>query len=50
MIAASLFLAICFLVAFVWASKNGQYDDTYTHSVRMLFDDEVKSKIDLNED
>ncbi len=28
-----------FLVAFVWAVKSGQYDDTYSPSVRMLFDD-----------
>ena len=24
--------------------KSGQFDDTYTPSVRMLFDDEVKNK------
>ncbi len=28
-----------FLVAFVWSVKNGQYDDTYSPAVRMLFDD-----------
>ncbi len=28
-----------FLAAFVWAVKSGQYDDTYSPSVRMLFDD-----------
>ena len=50
MIAASLMLAIFFLIAFFWASKKGQYEDTYTPSVRMLFDDEVKSKTDLDED
>lgn len=28
-----------FLLAFIWAVKSGQYDDDYTPSVRMLFDD-----------
>jgi len=28
-----------FLAAFIWAVKSGQYDDKYTPSVRMLFDD-----------
>jgi cbb3-type cytochrome oxidase maturation protein len=28
-----------FLAAFLWSVKNGQYDDDYTPSVRMLFED-----------
>ncbi len=28
-----------FLFAFIWAVRSGQYDDDYTPSVRMLFDD-----------
>ena len=43
LIGASLFVAIGFLIAFIWAVKNGQYDDKYTPSVRMLFDDEVNN-------
>ena len=39
LIGASLTVAIGFLVAFIWSVKNGQYDDDYTPSVRMLFDD-----------
>lgn len=27
-----------FLVAFIWAVKSGQYDDDYSPSVRMLFE------------
>ena len=27
-----------FLIAFIWSVKSGQYDDDYTPSVRMLFD------------
>ena len=41
LIGASLFVAIGFLLAFIWAVKDGQYDDKYTPSVRMLFDDET---------
>jgi len=35
----SLLVAGGFLFAFMWAVKSGQYDDKYTPSVRMLFDD-----------
>ena len=51
LVGASLFVAICFLIAFIWAVRTGQYDDKYTPSVRILFDDEVvntKNKIDNN--
>jgi cbb3-type cytochrome oxidase maturation protein len=44
LIGASLTVAVGFLVAFLWAVKKGQYDDDYTPSVRMLFDDELKEK------
>jgi cbb3-type cytochrome oxidase maturation protein len=36
---AAILLAGGFLVAFIWSVKSGQYDDTYTPSVRILFDD-----------
>ena len=38
----SLFVAIGFLGAFLWAVKSGQYDDEYTPSIRMLFDENQK--------
>ena len=41
LIGISIILALIFLAAFFWASKTGQNDDTYTPSVRMLFDDEL---------
>lgn len=45
LLAISITVAIIFFVAFIFSVKNGQYDDSYTPSVRMLFDDEiVKSK------
>ncbi|OUR93350.1 cytochrome oxidase maturation protein, cbb3-type [Flavobacteriales bacterium 34_180_T64] len=41
----SIIVAIIFFMAFIFAVKNGQYDDSYTPSVRMLFEDElVKEK------
>ncbi|SKB98630.1 cytochrome oxidase maturation protein, cbb3-type [Sphingobacterium nematocida] len=43
LIGCSVFIALIFLGAFFWANKTGQNDDTYTPSVRILFDDEVKS-------
>ncbi|MFY7742540.1 MAG: cbb3-type cytochrome oxidase assembly protein CcoS [Flavobacterium sp.] len=42
LITISIIVAIFFLYAFIKAVKSGQYDDDYTPSVRMLFDDEIK--------
>jgi len=42
LISISIIIAIGFFVAFIRAVKTGQYDDDYTPSVRMLFDDELK--------
>lgn len=41
LIGFSVFIALIFLAAFLWASKTKQYEDTYTPSVRILFDDEL---------
>ena len=41
LLAISITVAIVFFIAFVFSVKSGQYDDTYTPSVRMLFEDEV---------
>ena len=41
LIGISILVAGSFLTAFLWSVKNGQYDDDYTPSVRMLFDDEL---------
>lgn len=38
LIGISLCIAVIFLVIFFWSVRSGQYDDTYTPSVRMLFD------------
>jgi cbb3-type cytochrome oxidase maturation protein len=39
----SIIVAVSFLILFIWAVRNGQYDDKYTPSVRILFDDEKKN-------
>jgi cbb3-type cytochrome oxidase maturation protein len=44
LISISILVAIVFFIAFVLAVKKGQYDDDYTPSVRMLFDDELVNK------
>ena len=41
LISISIIVALFFLYAFIRAVKSGQYDDDYTPSVRMLFDDEL---------
>lgn len=40
LIGISILVAGGFLLAFLWSVGNGQYDDDYTPSVRMLFDQE----------
>jgi len=39
LIIASICVAGSFLAAFLWSVRTGQFDDDYTPSVRMLFDD-----------
>jgi cbb3-type cytochrome oxidase maturation protein len=43
LIVISLIFAAGFLIAFIWATRTGQFDDDYTPSVRILFDDEKKA-------
>ncbi len=44
LILVSLLVAIGFLAAFFWAVKSGQYEDDYTPSIRILFDDKNEKK------
>lgn len=37
----SLFLAAAFLAAFLWATRTGQFEDTFSPSLRVLGDDEM---------
>ena len=45
LIGVSLVAALSFLVMFIWAVRTGQYEDTYTPSVRILFDDDDGEEI-----
>ncbi len=40
LIVIGIIVAAGFLLIFIWAVKSGQYDDSYSPSVRMLFDNE----------
>jgi cbb3-type cytochrome oxidase maturation protein len=40
LILASLTLALAFLGGFIWAVRSGQYEDTFTPSLRVLTDEE----------
>ena len=42
LISISIIVAACFLTAFVRAVRSGQFEDDYTPSVRMLFENELK--------
>jgi cbb3-type cytochrome oxidase maturation protein len=44
LVIVSVLVAGSFLGAFIWSVKKGQYDDDYTPSVRILFDDTVSSE------
>ena len=47
-IGMSIIVAVFFFAAFLKSLKSGQYDDTYTPSVRMLFDDELVKDSKVN--
>lgn len=37
----SIVVAVIFFVAFIHSVRSGQYEDSYTPSVRILFEDEL---------
>jgi cbb3-type cytochrome oxidase maturation protein len=43
LIVIGIVVAAGFLVLFIWAVKTGQYDDDYSPSVRMLFENKESS-------
>jgi cbb3-type cytochrome oxidase maturation protein len=45
LIGISLLLAVTFLFLFFRAMKDGQFDDNYTPSVRILFENQPKKSI-----
>jgi cbb3-type cytochrome oxidase maturation protein len=44
LLAISIIVALVFFGLFIFSVKKGQFDDDYTPSVRMLFDDELVKK------
>jgi len=44
LIAISVTVATGFLISFIWAVKNGQFEDEYTPAMRMLFENTVKQE------
>ncbi len=49
LLAISIIVALIFFAAFIISVKRGQYDDTYTPSVRILFEDELVKENTNNE-
>ncbi|MBT3919636.1 cbb3-type cytochrome oxidase assembly protein CcoS [uncultured Lutibacter sp.] len=49
LLAISVVVALVFFAAFIFSVKKGQYDDTYTPSVRMLFEDEIVKEDKIQE-
>jgi len=45
LIGFSLLVALIFLGFFIWSVRNGQYEDQYTPSVRILFDDKKEKPL-----
>ena len=45
LIPLSIFLASCFLAAFIWAVRSGQYEDTCTPSMRLLTEEPERKEI-----
>ncbi|MGB5359675.1 cbb3-type cytochrome oxidase assembly protein CcoS [Eudoraea sp.] len=46
----SIVVALVFFAAFIISVRSGQYDDSYTPSVRMLFEDEVVKNTTIKPD
>ena len=44
LIGISLVVALGFLIAFIIAVKKGQYKDTHTPAIRVLFDNETETE------
>ncbi len=48
LIGISLVVALGFLIAFIIAVKKGQYKDTHTPAIRVLFDNETEERKEKN--
>jgi cbb3-type cytochrome oxidase maturation protein len=45
LIPLSIVIAICFLAAFIWAVRSGQYEDTCTPSMRLLLEEKRRPEV-----
>jgi cbb3-type cytochrome oxidase maturation protein len=45
----SIMVALLFFIAFIHSVRSGQYEDSYTPSVRMLFEDELLKSDEIKE-
>jgi cbb3-type cytochrome oxidase maturation protein len=43
LIPLSIVIAVCFLTAFIWAVRSGQYEDTATPAMRLLADEKTRA-------
>lgn len=41
LLSISVVVALIFFIAFIISVRKGQFDDTYTPAIRMLFEDEL---------
>jgi cbb3-type cytochrome oxidase maturation protein len=48
LIVISVVVALLFLAVFIWAVKSGQFDDTVSPSIRILFDEKKESDDNKN--
>ncbi len=37
-----MLMALGFLLAYIWADRQGQFEDDFTPSIRILYDDQIK--------
>ena len=49
LVLSSVVAAVAFLIAFLWSTATGQYDDIHTPAIRMLFEDTVVLKTTSSE-
>lgn len=50
LIIISIIIAGGFLAAFIWAVRSGQFDDTHTPSIRILFEKKKREESDAKSD
>ena len=50
LIVISVIVAVFFLGIFIWAVKTGQFDDTVSPSIRILFEDDKKKSKNKEEE